>query len=55
MLIPIILVELGLLVFAMVDLLRREHTKGPKWLWALLIIFIQIIGPVVYLLVGREE
>ena len=55
LLIPIILIELGLLVFALVDLLRRERTKGPKWLWAVLIIFIQIIGPVVYLLVGREE
>jgi Phospholipase_D-nuclease N-terminal len=55
LLIPIILIELALLIFALVDLLRRERTKGPKWLWAVLIIFIQIIGPVLYLLVGREE
>ena len=55
LLIPVVLVELGLLIFALVDLLRRERTKGPKWLWAVLIIFVQIIGPVIYLLVGREE
>lgn len=55
LLIPIVLLELGLMIFALVDLLRRERTKGPKWLWAVLIIFIEIIGPVVYLLVGREE
>jgi hypothetical protein len=55
LLIPIVLIELGLLIFALVDLLRRERTKGPKWLWAVLIIFIQIVGPVIYLLVGREE
>lgn len=55
LLIPVVLVELGLLIFALVDLLRRERTKGPKWLWAVLIIFVQIIGPVIYLLAGREE
>ena len=56
LLIPIILVELALLVFALVDLIRRERTKIlPKWLWAIIILFIQIFGPVVYLLVGREE
>jgi hypothetical protein len=55
LLIPIILLELGLLIFALVDLLRRERTMGPKWLWALVIVFIQIFGPVIYLLVGRKE
>ena len=54
-LIPIILLELGLVIFALVDLARRERTKGPKWVWALIIIFVNIIGPVAYLLMGREE
>jgi hypothetical protein len=38
-----------------VDLIRREVTRGPKWVWALVIVFINIIGPVVYLAAGREE
>jgi hypothetical protein len=55
-LIPILLIELVLLVIALVDLVRREKTRYlPKWAWALLIIFIQIIGPIAYLIVGREE
>jgi hypothetical protein len=55
-LIPILLIELVLLVIALVDLVRREKTRYlPKWTWALLIIFIQIIGPIAYLIVGREE
>ena len=54
-LIPIILLQLGLMVFALVDLIRRERTKGPKWAWTLVIIFVNLIGPVVYLVVGREE
>ena len=54
-LIPIVLLQLGLMVFALVDLIRRERTKGPKWVWALVVIFVNLIGPIVYLVVGREE
>jgi hypothetical protein len=54
-LIPIALLELALMVIALVDVLRRKRTKGPKWAWILVIVFIEIIGPIVYLLVGREE
>ncbi len=55
LLIPILLIQLGLMVFCLVDLARREQTKGPKWLWAVIIILGELIGPIVYLLVGREE
>ena len=54
-LIPIVLLQLGLMVFSLVDLIRRERTKGPKWVWALVIILVSLIGPIVYLVVGREE
>jgi len=54
-LIPVILLELILLVIALLDLLRREKTNGPKWLWVLVIIFIQLIGPITYLIIGRKE
>jgi len=54
-LIPVVLIELGLMIFALTDLIRRERTKGPKWMWAILIVLVQIIGPVVYLVAGREE
>jgi hypothetical protein len=43
------------MVVALVDLLRRERTRGPKWAWALLILLVNLVGPVLYLLLGREE
>jgi len=55
LLIPIVLLQIGLMAFALVDLNRRERTKGPKWVWALVIIFINLIGPIIYLTIGREE
>ena len=55
LLIPILLIELALLLIALIDLLRRDKTRGPKWAWALAILFIQIFGPIAYLIFGREE
>ncbi|MGD0709218.1 MAG: PLD nuclease N-terminal domain-containing protein [Anaerolineaceae bacterium] len=55
LLIPLALLQLGLQIFSLVDLVRRERTKGPKWLWAIVIIFGELIGSIVYLLFGREE
>ena len=55
LLVPLLLLQLGLQIFSLVDLVRREKTKGPKWLWAIVIIFGELIGSIVYLLLGREE
>ncbi len=55
LLIPIILIELTLMIVALVDAIRRPKTNGPKWLWILVIILINLIGPIVYFIVGRKE
>ncbi len=53
---PLILLELGLLVFALIDLIKRQRVRGDnKILWAILIVFVSIIGPCLYLLLGRKE
>lgn len=52
---PILIIEFLLLVVAIVDLIRIEKTNGPKFLWALLILFVSIIGPILYFVVGRRS
>jgi hypothetical protein len=54
---PIVLVELALLVVALRDLLRPERrVRGEsKLMWGLLIVFIGILGPILYLAIGRQE
>ncbi|MGC9335022.1 MAG: PLD nuclease N-terminal domain-containing protein [Anaerolineae bacterium] len=54
-LIPILVLQIALMVVALVDLIRRERTRGPKWVWAVVIVFFNILGPIIYLFVGREE
>jgi hypothetical protein len=57
LLVPIIVIQLGLLVWALYDLTRPgRRVKGDsKVVWALIIIFINLVGPILYFLVGREE
>lgn len=54
-LIPIIVIQLALLIFALVDVLRRERTRGPKWLWIVLIVAVNFIGPIAYFVIGRQD
>lgn len=55
LLIPIGVLQLGLQVFGLIDLFRRDRqTRGPKGLWAVLIIFGSLIGSVLYFAVGRD-
>jgi hypothetical protein len=53
---PVVLIELGLIVFALRDLLRTERrVRGDsKLMWGLLIVFIGMVGPILYFIVGRE-
>ena len=52
---PIIAIQLLLVIIALVSLTRAEKTNGPKWLWILIILFINIIGPVLYFVIGRRN
>jgi hypothetical protein len=55
LLIPVILLQLGLMIAALLDLLKQPRTRGPKWVWAIVIVVVNIIGPIVYFVTGREE
>ncbi len=55
-LIPILIVELALAVTALIHVLRHPRYRfGNKVIWVLVVLFIQIIGPVVYFAIGRGE
>jgi len=52
---PIFIIQFILLIIAVIDLVRIEKTNGPKWLWAIIIIFVNLIGPILYFVVGRRN
>ena len=55
-LLPVIVLQLILLVAALYDLTRpgRRVRGDSKVMWALIVIFVSTIGPILYFLVGRE-
>ena len=54
---PIVIIQLGLMVVALHDLEQEDrHVRGgSKLVWALVIVFVNLIGPIIYLVAGREE
>jgi hypothetical protein len=55
-LLPLILLELGLAIFALIHLIRHPQVRiGNKWIWIPVILFLQFLGPILYFVIGREE
>lgn len=55
LLIPIILIQLALMIVALRDLMRRDRLRGPRWMWVLIIVFVNLIGPIIYFVAARED
>jgi len=54
---PLAVIQIGLMVAALYDLEKEERRVrgGSKLLWVLIIVFVNVIGPVVYFTAGRED
>jgi hypothetical protein len=54
---PIVIIQIGLMIAALYDLEKEERRVrgGSKLVWALVIVFVNVVGPLVYLIAGREE
>lgn len=54
LLMPLILIEVGLKIAALLNLRKQEATHGPRGLWVAIIVLVSM-GWLVYFLVGRKE
>jgi hypothetical protein len=53
-LVPLFLIQLGLIVWAIYDLVQRDRVRGGnKLVWALVIVLVNLVGPLLYLAWGR--
>jgi hypothetical protein len=49
--------EMGLLVWALVDILKRPEsqlTGGKRWVWIVVVAAVNIVGPIIYFAAGRQ-
>ncbi|MDD4297272.1 MAG: PLD nuclease N-terminal domain-containing protein [Eubacteriales bacterium] len=55
-LIPVAIIQLVLAITALIHVLRHPHYKfGNKPLWIVIVLFVNLIGPIVYFVFGRGE
>ncbi len=55
-LIPIVVVELALAVTALIHVLRhRTYRFGNRVFWIIVVLVLEIVGPILYFAVGRED
>lgn len=55
-LIPLIIAEFVLAITALVHVVKHPNYRfGNKVMWIFVVLLLQIIGPVVYFLIGRGE
>lgn len=52
---PIIIIQVGLAVYALIKLYNIKNVRYMnKILWTLIIVFINIIGPIIFIIVENE-
>lgn len=57
---PILLVQLGIAIYSLMDLRKRTHVRGRRWVWALVLILSAfavpsgLIAAALYLVWGRH-
>ncbi|MED4205705.1 PLD nuclease N-terminal domain-containing protein [Neobacillus mesonae] len=55
LILPILIIELILLLIALIDLYRNRKTRKNVFLWTLVIVFVNTIGPILYFVIGRKD
>lgn len=52
---PLLVLQLVLAVVAIIDIARIHETRGPKWMWVVIALFVNTLGPIVYFIIGRKN
>ncbi|HWI47764.1 MAG TPA: PLD nuclease N-terminal domain-containing protein [Rummeliibacillus sp.] len=54
LIIPLVILELTLAIVALVHVVKHPNYRfGNKAMWVVIVLFLQIIGPIVYFIFGR--
>ncbi|AHV99026.1 PLD nuclease N-terminal domain-containing protein [Paenibacillus sabinae] len=52
---PLIALQGLLAVIGLVSLVRAQSVRGPKWMWAIIILLGNLLGSLAYFTIGRKE
>jgi len=52
---PLVVINLLLMIIALIDLYRHRDTRENVIIWTVVIIFINVFGPMLYFIIGRKD
>ena len=52
---PLLILQLILAIVAIIDIVRIHETRGPKWMWIVISLFVNTLGPIAYFIFGRKN
>lgn len=56
LLLPIFIIQGILLLIAIIDWIKNpEDIRGNRWVWFVVIVFVNIVGPILYFIFGRRR
>ena len=55
MILPLVVLQLGLALYCIVKILREGVENLNKPLWILICLLLNLIGPVIFLIVGKKK
>jgi len=56
-LIPLLVIQVGLQIFALYDIYQRRGARPPlpTWAWVIIVLAFNLFGPILYFVLGRKE
>lgn len=55
MLLPLVVIQAGLAIYCAVKIFTEGVQNLNRWAWLAICIFVNMIGPVIFLIVGRKK
>ncbi|AOZ93496.1 PLDc N-terminal domain-containing protein [Paenibacillus crassostreae] len=55
LILPILVLQLVLAVIGLISLSKAQMVRGPKWMWVLIIVIGNMLGSILYFIVGRKD
>jgi hypothetical protein len=52
---PLLILQFVLAAVTIIDIVRVHETRGPKWMWVVISLIVNTIGPVLYFIIGRKN
>ncbi|OAB30982.1 transcriptional regulator [Paenibacillus macquariensis subsp. defensor] len=55
LILPILILQLVLAVIGLISLSKAQEVRGPKWMWILIIVLGNMVGSILYFVIGRKD